>query len=461
MKIHFVGIGGEGMSGLAKLALSQRHQVTGSDISPKQSLRELETLGARIFRDHSPEYLHGVQLVVRSSGIPMTHIELVTAMESGVEIIKRSQCLGKLLGDTGQRIIRIAGSYGKSTTTAILGSILSSSDFDPTIIVGANVLSFASHAIIGKGLYAVVEACEFDRSFLDIPGFASIITSIEPDHLDYYRGGLPEIIRAFTCFANQSNKQEGVLIVCTDNRNVRELFLPVYTGPVQTYGLVSGDWRAEIKVTTSRGWNDFTVTHCGVQFGTFRMLFQGVQYVQNALAAIAMANHIGISCEVIDNGLRSYRGVSRRYEKVINRDDFKIIDDYGHTPIEIKTVIEAVRREFPEGFLLCVPCLRQFHRTKRLLKEFADVFATADACVVAPIVTGLGDNNNIRSLITPEHLASEIRSHGIDTTSGFTEEETVTKAIEILGKTRKIPKIVLAIGSGISSGIIARLKEYQ
>jgi UDP-N-acetylmuramate--alanine ligase len=459
MKIHFVGIGGEGMSGLAKLALSQRHEVTGSDIAPKQSLKELETLGARIFREHKPEHIHGAQLVVRSSGIPLTHIELATALEFGVEVIKRSQCLGRLLGNTKQKIIRIAGSYGKSTTTAMLGSILSMTGLDPTIIVGANVPSFASHAIIGKGSYAVVEACEFDRSFLDIPGFASVITGIEPDHLDYYHGGLPEIVQAFICFADQSDKQDGILIACTDNRNVRELFLPIYTGPVQTYGLVSGDWRAEILETTAHhGWNDFVVTHHGILFGTFRMPLPGIHYVQNALAAIAIANYLGVNREVISDGLRYYKGVSRRYEKIVDRDDFNIIDDYGHTPIEIKAVIGAVREEFPKGFLLCIPCLRQFHRTKHLLKEFAGVFALTDACIVAPIVSGLGDDSSTLNFVTSENLASEIRSYGTDATSGSTDKEIVVKATEILSKAGRTPKIVLTIGSGVSSGVIALLK---
>lgn len=462
MKIHFVGIGGEGMSGLAKLALSQGHEVTGSDIAPKQSLQELETLGARIFREHQPKYVHGRQLVVRSSAIPLTHVEIVAALEFGIEVIKRSQCLGRLLGNTGQKIIRIAGSYGKSTTTAMLGSILDTAGLDPTIIVGAHVHSFGSHAMIGGGQYAVVETCEFDGSFLDIPGLISVITSIEPDHLDYYRGGLPEIVKTFARFADQSNRQDGILIACTDNRNVRELFLPAYTGPVQTYGLVSGDWQAKIlRVATPCGWNDFTVTYLDSCFGTFRMPFPGVHYVQNALAAIAIANHIGIGREAIGNGLQSYKGVSRRYEKIVDRDNFKIIDDYGHTPVEIQAVIKAAREEFPNGFLLCIPCLRQFHRTKRLLKDFANVFATADACAIAPIVAGLGDDRVTPSIIGPEHLASEIRLCGTVAVSGSTEKEVVTKAVEILDGTHKIPKIILAIGSGISSGIIEQLKRYQ
>lgn len=196
-------------------------------------------------------------------------------------------------------------------------------------------------------------------------------------------------------------------------------------------------------------------------FGDFKLSFPGMHYIQNALGAIATADFLKINPEIIADGLAAFKGVSRRYEKIIDYENFKIIDDYGHTPIEIKSVIKAVREEFPEGFLLTIPCLRQFHRTKNLIEEFAKILAMSDSCVVAPIVSGLGDDEKTIDSITSKDLALKIMFYGINTKSGSTNIEVADESIEILRKTRKNPKIILTIGSGISKDIIELLKKYS
>jgi UDP-N-acetylmuramate--alanine ligase len=457
MQIHFVGIGGEGMSGLAKLALSQGYAVTGSDVVLKQSLLELKNLGAQVFQGHSVDHVRGADLVVRSSGIPQQNIEVVSAHSLNVPIIKRSEFLGRLLKETGQKVIRIAGSHGKSTTTAMMASVWQSAGLDPTVIVGAYVPAFSSHAVRGWGPYALIESCEYDSSFLDIPGASSVIIGIEPDHLDYY-GSLSGVVDAFLGFAHQTDPT-GIIVACADSKNIQKLFLPKCKAPIQTYGLSSGEWRAEIQHKKSfDGCNEFIVMCGGECFGSFRISFPGAHYVQNALATIAMAHFVGIAPEVIRAGLEAYKGVHRRYEKIVDRPNIKIIDDYGHTPIEISAVFSAVREEFPSGFLLCVPCLQQFHRTKHLLAEFSKVFATADACIIGPIVAGLGDTEQSVNSITSEDLAVTIRSFGGNAQSSFTPDEVV---LDILNDVHlyQTPLIILIIGSGVSAKIIERITK--
>lgn len=454
MHIHLIGIGGEGMSGLAKLALSLGHSVSGSELASKISLSELRALGADISNVHSVKNVAGADLVVRSSGIPMTHDEVVAARTAGIELIKRSECLGRLLRTTGQRVIRIAGSYGKSTTTTMLGSILRAAGLDPTIIVGAYVPTWSSHAVIGNGPYAVVECCEFDRSFHDIPGFWSVVTSIEADHLDHYTNGIVEITSAFLEFAGQTDPN-GRVLVCVDNANVQKAFLSFHTRSVQTYGLGGGDWQA--RTVSVHGGSHFAVTFLGKEIGTFRIEVPGRHYVQNALAAVAVARSLGASSEAIREGLENYHGVVRRYETVLKRPELTVIDDYGHTPLEIRTVLTTIREQFPNAFLVCVPCLRQFHRTRRLLSAFVEVLSEADVCVIAPIVRGLGDVDGDTISITHTDVAAELNKRGTVAYSGDTCEQVVMAINSVLEVTPG-EKVVLTIGSGVSADIWKGLK---
>jgi UDP-N-acetylmuramate--alanine ligase len=453
MRIHFVGIGGEGMVGVAKLAISRGHTVSGSDTAAKQSINELRSLGAIVFNSHASSHIDSVELVVRSSGIPFDHLEVKAALGAGIQVIKRSECLGKLLREGHQKVIRIAGAYGKSSTTAMVGQILRSANLDPTIIIGAYSPQLSSHAVIGQGPYAVVESCEFDSSFLDIPGFMSVITGIEPDHLDYYQGGLEQIIETFLEFAHQSGK----VIACIDNANVRNLFLPRCVVPVETYGFSSSDWAARIIDSSRTAHNDFQVLNNDVLKGTFEISLPGIHYVQNALAAVAVGYSLNIDKDSIKDGLRSYRGLSRRYEKIVNLPGVVVIDDYGHTPLEIEAVIKAVREEFPSGFLVCVPCLRQFHRTLRLLGDFASVLSKADMCVTTPIVRGLGDTKETVDTVSPGLLSKAIIRLGGVSQASYGTKEAVKKIRTVIEDSREGRIIVLTIGSGISSEILALL----
>ena len=456
MKIHFVGIGGAGMCGVAKIALNQGHQVSGSEIADRDSLNELRSLGARIFREHRPNNTEGVDLLIHSSAIKSDHIEIQSATNAGIKIVKRSKGLGGLLKWSGKKIISIAGSHGKSTTTTMIGRMLEESGRDPEVFVGAFVPYFKSNVRTGSGNHVVVEACEFDRSFLDLKGSTSLITSIAPDHLDYYTGGLSEIVGAFTEFADAVDKSEGVLVACADDNVVREELLPRYNGPLQTYGLEKGMWRAKL-ISRIGNIQRFQVVTEGGIFGEFTLAVPGIHNVQNAVGAIALANFLGVQLQSMESVLRNYSGIHRRYEKRLVEEKCVIIDDYGHTPIEIACVIKAARQEYPEAVVICIPCLRQFHRTRLRLAEFAFEFAKSDSCVVAPILSGLGDDDESRRSVTSDDLAKSIRDLGCP---AFVVTELALLADAVMKIVRSMADrqtVIITIGSGEPESILTEL----
>ncbi len=456
MKIYFVGIGGAGICGVAKIALFQGHQVSGSEIADRESLKELRNLGARIFHEHQSSNVEGVDLLIHSSAIKSDHIEIQTAVSASIRVVKRSKGLAELLKWSGKKIVSIAGAHGKSTTTTMVGRILEEDGRDPEVFVGALVPYFNSNVRIGSGNYVVVEACEFDRSFLDLKGSVALITSIASDHLDYYKGGLMEIIDAFTEFADGVDKQEGVLVACADNNIVRDELLKRYCGPLLTYGLESGVWRAEL-ISQLGGIQRFTVIKDGRVFGEFTLAIPGIHNVQNAVGAIALTDFLGVQYQSMKLALGNYSGIRRRYEKCLVEEGCIIIDDYGHTPTEIACVIKTVRQEYPEAVIICIPCLRQFHRTRLRLEEFASEFAKADSCVVATIVSGLGDDDESRRSITPNDLAKSIRDHDCPAFAVVEPRLLANAVANMISDSPDRRTVVLTIGSGEAENILKEL----
>ncbi|OHA15764.1 MAG: UDP-N-acetylmuramate--L-alanine ligase [Candidatus Taylorbacteria bacterium RIFCSPLOWO2_02_FULL_43_11] len=460
MKIHFVGIGGAGMCGVAKIALTQGHRVSGSELAQRESLNELRDLGAHIFREHKPSNVEGVDLLIHSSAIKLDHVEIQTAVSVGIRVVKRSKGLGELLRSSGKQIISIAGAHGKSTTTTMVGRMLEEDGRDPEVFVGAFVPYFKSNVRTGSGNHVVVEACEFDCSFLDLKGSLALVTSIAPDHLDYYTGGLSEIIGAFTEFANAVDKSDGVLVACADNGIVQEELLRQYHGPLRTYGLENGMWRAKL-ISQIGSAQKFQVIAEGKIFGEFTLAVPGIHNVQNAVGAIALADFLGVQPHSMDLALKNYSGIRRRYEKRLVAKDCVIIDDYGHTPTEIACVIKAARQDYPEATIICIPCLRQFHRTRLRLAEFAFEFANSNSCVVAPIVTGLGDDDDSRRSVSSDDLANAIRDHGCPS---FAVYESTSLADAVVKMVRNVPNrqtVIITIGSGESESILTELIRLQ
>jgi UDP-N-acetylmuramate--alanine ligase len=281
---------------------------------------------------------------------------------------------------------------------------------------------------------------------------------VRPDHLDYYKGGLPEIIEAFRTFTTCTYQRNGWLIACADDEVVAKNFLSHSPDRVISYGLYSGEWQAQCLEKEKKGYS-FLVRKSNAHYGKFRIGLPGLHNVQNALAAIVLADFLGIDRVTIDRGLGDYQGVHRRYEKRFVSDSVVIIDDYGHVPQEISAVLAAIRQEFLGWPILCVPCLRQFHRTFQRLEEFSSVLATAEVCVVAPIVAGLGDDDTTKQLLTSKDVAAAVIAKGGKATAGMSEDEVAQRILEMVNRAHLKPCVILLIGSGVSENIITALRS--
>ncbi len=389
---HFVGIGGAGMSGIAEVLLDYDLEVSGCDQAQSATTRRLEGLGVRIFRGHSPDHLDGVDLVVKSSAIPEENDEIRAARERGITVVRRAEMLGELM-----RLkygIAVAGTHGKTTTTSMIGTLLTECGLDPTVIVGGRMRVSGTGARVGKSNYLVAEADEFDRSFLRLMPILAIVTSIDRDHLDTY-GDLTAIREAFVDFAGRV-PFFGQIILCLDDTNIQTI-LPQLTRDhrVVTYGLSpQADLSAHDLEATPSGCA-FTVTSAadgragGAQtervLGTIETPMPGRHNVCNALAAVAVGRALGLEFADIASALGSFRGVHRRFERVGHWHGAEVIDDYAHHPTEVAATLEAARQAFPGGRVIAVFQPHLYSRTRDLCDDFAHSLMSADVAFVISI----------------------------------------------------------------------------
>ena len=381
--VHFVGIGGAGMSGIAEVLLDYDLEVSGCDRARGAATDRLERLGVRIFEGHSEDHLEGVDLVVKSSAIPDDNPEIVSAREQGITVIRRAEMLGELM-----RLkygIAVAGTHGKTTTTSLIGTLFTEAGLDPTVIVGGRMRVTGTGARVGSSEYLVAEADEFDRSFLRLMPVLAVVTSIDLDHLDTY-GDFDAIRAAFIDFATRV-PFFGQIIVCLDDPNIQEL-LPRLTQQhrVVTYGLspqadlVAHDLRA-----TSQG-SRFQVRLAGEgELGEIHVPMPGDHNVCNTLAAVAVGRAVGLEFDAIAGALATFGGVHRRFERVGTFQGAAVVDDYAHHPTEVAATLQAARQAFPEGRIHAVFQPHLFSRTRDLCEEFGRSLMLADASVVTGI----------------------------------------------------------------------------
>ncbi len=404
MKIFLIGIGGIGMQGLARLYLGRGDQVAGSDIQEFSEREELEQLGAQIMIGHHPNHINrSFDLVVYSSAIPSDNPELNKARALGLPLRKRSEALDELM--RGKIGIAVSGTHGKTTTATMLAEILDRAALSPTVAIGAEVRSIRGCARWGEGPYMVVEACEFDRSFLDLSPKIAVITNIEPDHLDYYSRGFDEIQEAFGEFIKKL-PSDGLVVVCGDdpvaravvNRFRRTIFYG--EGKENDFVVEMGPLLA--------GQNNFILRARDGSFSlrTFIPL-PGVHLALDAAAAAIVAWQLKVLPSVIQTALENFRGTKRRFEVVLQDNDLTIIDDYGHHPTEIVKTLAAARRLYWGRRLLVIFQPHQFSRTRLLLPDFAKSFHHADLAIIAPI-WAVRDQANEKKLITTEDLVRAI-----------------------------------------------------
>lgn len=377
--VHFVGIGGIGMSGIAEILVNLGFKVSGSDLERSPITQRLASLGAKIVIGHRAGNIAGSDVVVTSSAVAAGNPEVVAAREQGIPVIPRASMLGELMRiRTG---IAVAGAHGKTTTTSLAGAVLQEAGLDPTIIVGGRVRSLKTNVRLGQGEFLVAEADESDGTFIHLSPVLSIITNIDAEHLDFY-GRLDAIYDAFVDFARRVPFY-GAVICCIDDPNVRAV-VPRFERRLWSYGFSpEADVRGELLDTGSTG-SRFAVTVKGKRRGRFHLRVPGVHNVLNALAVSALAEELGIKPAALRRAFASFEGVARRFEIKGERDGILFVDDYGHHPTEIAATIRTARESF-ERRVVVVFQPHRYTRTRDLHERFGSCFREADEVFITDI----------------------------------------------------------------------------
>ncbi|RPF46779.1 UDP-N-acetylmuramate--L-alanine ligase [Thermodesulfitimonas autotrophica] len=377
--VHFIGIGGVGMSGLAALLLLRGHRVTGSDLKPSALTERLQAQGATVYKGHKAENVGAAELVVVSSAIGPENPELLAARERGIPVMRRGELLSAVL--RGYRGIAVAGAHGKTTTTAMVGAVLMAGGLDPTILVGGNWPAIGGNFRMGGGPCFVTEADESDASFLLLSPEVAAVTNIENDHLDYY-GSVENLIRAFRDFLGRV-APGGIAVVCWDDPNLRALAREA-PKPVVSYGVGEGaDWRVA-EVSLRGPVSEATLYFRGERIGRLRLNIPGMHNLLNAAGAVAVGHHLGVPFAVAAGALEGFRGVGRRFELLGKARGVTVIDDYAHHPTEIAATIRMARQLAPKR-VVAVFQPHRYTRTALLYPEFGRAFSEADVVVVGEI----------------------------------------------------------------------------
>ena len=383
--IHFVGIGGSGMSGIAEVLLNLGYSVQGSDLKAGESTRRLEQLGARVLIGHGAGNVDGADVVVVSSAINAENPEVARALAERIPVVKRAEMLGELM--RFRYSIAVAGTHGKTTTTSLVASVLAEGGEDPTFVIGGRLKSAAANARLGAGQYLVAEADESDASFLHLQPMIAIVTNVDADHLGTHGGDFGRLKASFVEFLHNLPFY-GLAIVCADDAEAAAL-VPQIARPYLTYGLgESADVRA-VNVERRGGQSRFDVLRPGLAPLAVTLNLPGRHNVLNALAAICVATELEVDDGAIQRALAGFQGIERRLQWLGDVDGpsgrLTLVDDYGHHPTEVAATLEAARQGWPDRRLVLVFQPHRYTRTRDLLDDFAQVLSGADALVVAEV----------------------------------------------------------------------------
>ncbi|WP_018127247.1 UDP-N-acetylmuramate--L-alanine ligase [Balneola vulgaris] len=380
--IHMVGIGGIGMSGMAEILLQRGYKVTGSDGASNETTDRLKELGAIVHQGHAPENIEGADVVVYTSAVNAhENEETKAAIEQRIPTIKRAEMLAELM--KMKFGIGVAGTHGKTTTTTMIGHVTQDGNYDPTIMVGGKVHSFdKTNAVVGKGDVIVVEADEFDRTFLRLTPSIAIITNIEAEHLDIY-DDLDDVKQAFIDYANKVPFY-GAVVVCLDDSNVRSI-LPQLERRIISYGLTPQAQIRAVDIQMNKFTSTFTVMNDGEKLGVITIKAPGDHNVKNALAAVATGIELNIDFKLIKKGLERYEGVFRRFQLKAEEQGVIVIDDYAHHPTEVQATLSAAHKGWPERRIVAVFQPHLYSRTQELYKEFGLSFFDAEVMVVTDV----------------------------------------------------------------------------
>ncbi len=380
-RLHFVGIGGIGMSGLAELLSSVGLTVTGSDLRESEATARLSDLGIRVFpAGHRAENVAGADVVVYSSAVTPDNPEVAAAKADGIPAIKRAEMLAEVM--RVRKGIAIAGTHGKTTTTSLTGAILLAAGLDPTIIVGGRVRQMGTNARLGRGELLVAEADEFDRSFLELRPILAVVTNIDLEHLDTYRD-IEDLKDSFARFA-RSVPFFGAALLGLDDPNVQEI-RPLIERRVVTFGLTPQADVTARDLRLDRSGARFLAVAGGKALGEIELPLAGIHNVKNALAAIAVAGELDVPFPVVAGALSSFTGVIRRFERKGERDGVLVIDDYAHHPTEVSATLAAARQAFPDRRLAVLFQPHLYSRTRDQQQLFGAAFLASDLLLVAPV----------------------------------------------------------------------------
>ena len=478
-RIHFVGIGGSGMNGIAEVLLNLGYEVSGSDLADNATTQRLRQLGATVYQGHAAGNIDQADAVVVSTAVGRDNPEVVAAHARKIPVVPRAIMLAELM--RLRQGIAVAGTHGKTTTTSLTASVLARGGFDPTFVIGGRLTSSGANAKLGTGEFIVVEADESDASFLYLQPILAVITNIDADHMETYGHDFAKLKQAFVDFVEHLPFY-GMAMVCVDDANVREI-LPAISKPVTTYGFAEDAQIRAVNVRHQQGRMHFTAL-CR-QNGTPRDLditlnLAGLHNVQNALAAIAVGLEVGVADEAIVSALGEFQGVGRRFQRygeipvlsdplsnslpqageradvsspASGRGSFTLIDDYGHHPVEMAATIAAVRGAFPGGRLVLAFQPHRYTRTRDLFEDFVKVLGSVDALLLAevyaageaPIVAADG-----RALMRAVRVAGQVEAVFV---------EQIQDMSQAILKMAKADDVVLVMGAGSIGSVPAQVKN--
>ena len=402
--IHFVGIGGIGMSGIAELLLNLGYTVSGSDLKSSDITERLRSLGGVIHEGHAAERIQGADVVVVSSAVRPDNPEVQAAQRASIPVIPRAEMLAELM--RLKYSIAVAGAHGKTTTTSIVAAVLASGGLDPTVVIGGKLIGVGTNAVLGRGDFIVAEADESDGSFLRYSPTIAVVTNIDREHLDFYPD-LAAIQRVFQEFIDRIPFY-GLAVLCLDNEPIQDL-IPHIKKRYTTYGMnPQADFQIRNVVVEGRR-TRFSVFRRRRKLGRFKLNLPGIHNVYNATASIAVATELDIPIASIQAALERLSGVQRRLEVRGEVNGVAVVDDYGHHPTEIKMTLQAVRECWPERRLVVVFQPHRYTRTRALLDEFARAFYQSDVLVVLPIYAA---SEEPIAGITGQALSERIKAHG-------------------------------------------------
>jgi len=445
--VHFVGIGGVGMSGIAEVLINLGYEVSGSDLRTTPTTKHLAELGATVQQGHRPENVEGCHVVVTSTAVRKENPEVSAAHERGIPVIPRAEMLAELM--RMKHGLAVAGSHGKTTATSMLAHCLAAGNLDPTVVVGGRLNSLGTNAKLGDGDYLVAEADESDGSFLKLSPTIALVTNIDPEHLDHY-GTFEALRQAFLDFINKVPFY-GAAVICLDHPVIQQIIPGIHKRYI-TYGLSSQAEVHAVDLKFNGLTSSFTVLHQDRWLGKIELQMPGRHNVLNALGAVAASLEVDIPFKTVRRALNEFDGVSRRFTVRGSAGGVTVIDDYGHHPVEIRATLQAAREGFGRR-IISVFQPHRFSRVQLLQDEFMSAFNDTDVLVVAEIYAA--GESPIEG-VTAEALYRGLREHGHKHVRYLPDRDDI---VQFLGETVKQGDIVITLGAGDINGVADRLLE--